>query len=162
MKKTVLPTVVVAVLYLALVVFVINHSLVETTIIGDYPLFYKVSLLVSLLGGLGATMSELGILTVLLIAILTGLNLTLSVQRIKRTRKNRSQMPVFGGAFLGIAGAGCGACGLPAASFLGLGGSLTFLPLRGQELSLIAVVLLMVSLFFLIKSSKVKSCKLPT
>jgi hypothetical protein len=159
-KKIVLPSLLIAFGYLAVLVYLININLVRTTLSGSYPLSYKVSLMSSLLGGLGATMSGASLIAVLLIAILTGFNLSLAFSQLKRGRlKKKSDLTFFSGAAFGLLGSGCGACGLPVLSVFGISGS--FLPFRGLEFSFLAIGLLLVSLIFLLRTRKLV-CKLKT
>lgn len=154
MKKIFISTVVIAFLYLVFFLYLINHNLVEETLGGVYPLSYKVSIMWSLLGGLGATLSFTGQVLVILIAIFTGLDISLSFQKVKRGRR---KFTFFPGAFMGILGSGCGACGLSAVSVFGLSGS--FLPFRGLEFSFLALALLILSFVLLVKDKNSIICK---
>ncbi|EKD65347.1 MAG: hypothetical protein ACD_50C00115G0005 [uncultured bacterium] len=69
---------------------------------------------------------------------------------------------VGGNTLLGIAGSGCAACGLPVFSILGLSGSILALPFHGLELSYLAVVLLSISFYLLLRSVFEKEyCAIP-
>jgi len=75
------------------------------------------------------------------------------VRQIKLLRSVKNLHFVVGGnTLLGIAGSGCAACGLPVLSILGLSGSIIYLPFRGTELSYLAVILLSISFYLLLKS----------
>ena len=52
---------------------------------------------------------------------------------------------------VGVVGSGCASCGLPILALLGLGGAAAYLPFQGAELSLVAIILLAVSLYVLVK-----------
>lgn len=144
-------------IYLILITLSMNAGLVVDTIIGVFPLSYKISLLLSLLQGMWTAMGGMGLILLFATAVLTGANLTLLWQRIRTLKSFQNLHVVVGGnSLLGIVGSGCAACGLPILSLLGLSGSILYLPLRGAELSYVAVVLLSISLFLLIRSSTEK------
>ncbi|MCL4365639.1 hypothetical protein M1437_00215 [Patescibacteria group bacterium] len=63
---------------------------------------------------------------------------------------------VGGSSILGIAGSGCAACGLPVLAFLGVGGSVAYLPFKGNEISTIAIVMLAIPLYLIIRSENLK------
>ena len=60
---------------------------------------------------------------------------------------------VGGSSLLGIIGSGCASCGLPILAFLGLSGAIFYLPFQGLELSVLAIILLSVSLYSLTKQN---------
>jgi len=51
------------------------------------------------------------------------------------------------GMFLGIFAPGCAACGLGLAAFFGLAASFATLPLKGLEISILAMIILIISIF---------------
>lgn len=70
---------------------------------------------------------------------------------------------VGGNTLLGLAGSGCAACGLPILSLLGLTGAIIYLPFRGAEISYLAVILLSISFFLLLRAIFEKEyCVLPS
>lgn len=149
------PTVIIATVYTILVVYLMNSTLVVDTVTGAYPILYKIRLLTALLEGMWTTMTRFGLLLLVGAALLTGANLTLTIQKIHRLRSmGRLHFAVGGGSILGVIGGGCAACGLPIVSLLGLSGSIIYLPLQGKELSIIGVILLSMSLYFMIKGIK--------
>lgn len=158
--KFILPTLLIASIYLIFSTYLMNGSLVEETVFGSFPISYKVSLLLALLQGMWTTMSGLALIVFMLTALLTGANLTLLWQKINVLRHMKGLHLVVGGnSLLGIVGSGCAACGLPVLSLLGLSGSLIYWPLHGAELSYVAVILLTGSFYLLIKkSAKAQKC----
>lgn len=160
--KVIIPTLSIASIYVIFVIYLMNGQLVRNTLLGDFPLSYKITLLVNLLGGMWTAMTGIGLFTLILTAVLTGVNLTLITQRISALRNSGNLHIVVGGSsLLGLVGSGCAACGLPLISLFGLTGSLVYLPLRGVELSYLAVILLSVSLYFLIRSKRmIQSCEI--
>ena len=123
----------------------------------------KLVLLFALLSGMWTAMSGVGLILLFATAILTGANLTLLVRQIKMLRRAQNLHFVVGGNTLfGVAAAGCTACGLPLLSILGLSGSVLYLPFRGVELSYLAVILLSISFYLLLKSVFEKEyCTIP-
>lgn len=160
-KKFMIPILLLAVVYLILSVYLMNFTLVKITITGNYPIGYKFNLLVSLLGGMLTAMTGAGLVVLVLTAVLTGANLVLISKRFSVLKSSGKLHWVVGGSsLLGIAGSGCAACGLPVIALLGLSGSIAFLPFGGSEISIISLVLLSISLYFLLKSyTKELSCK---
>ncbi len=153
-KKILIPTLLIAALYVMATVYLMNAGLVKDTIFGVHALSYKWNLLVALLLGMWTIMSKLSLMLLMIVAILTGANLTIVVQRLQVIRASRKMSFTVGGSsLLGIVGSGCASCGLPILAFLGLSGAIFYLPFQGLELSVLAILLLSVSLYFLIKQS---------
>lgn len=147
-------TLVLAVVYVVFVTLSMNAELVIQTIIGSFPISYKINLLFALLQGLWTAMSGVGLAVLFMTAMLTGANITLLGQRIRELNTFRNLHIVVGGnSLLGIVGSGCAACGLPILSLVGLSGSLAYLPLKGAEFSYLAVIFLSISLVFLIRTN---------
>ena len=63
------------------------------------------------------------------------------------------------GTFLGLLVAGCPACSITLASYLGLGSLISFLPWYGLELKIIAIFLLIYANISLLKNLKVCEIK---
>lgn len=160
--KFIISTLSIASAYVILVVYLMNAQLVVNTIIGDFPPSYKLNLLIDLLGGMWTAMTGLGLFALVITAILTGANFTLVTQRLSVLRSSGNLHLVVGGSsLLGFIGSGCAACGLPIISLLGLTGSLVYLPFRGVELSYIAIGLLMISIYFVVRSNnQSKVCRI--
>ncbi len=140
--------------YLLIVVYLMNFELVKLTLTGNYPIIYKSNLLIALLGGIWTAMTPIGFITLILTAILTGLNVSLLMQRILLLKDSgKLHFMIGGGSLLGVIGSGCAACGLPVISFFGLTSSVIYLPFRGFELSFIALFLLATSNYFLLRAN---------
>lgn len=134
-----------------------NFELVKDTLLGNHTFEYRVNLLVALLGGMWTAMSGFGLFILVLTAFLTGINLTLLAQRISIIKNSgKLKLTVGGGSALALVGSGCASCGLPVLALLGLSGSIIYLPFRGTELSMVAVGLLAISLYFMLKSNSKK------
>lgn len=153
-RKFIIPTVIIAALYVVATVYLMNAGLVKDTIFGSHSLSYKWSLLTALLAGMWTAMSGLSLFLLVVVAILTGANLTLVVQRLQTIRASgKMSLMVGGSSLIGIVGSGCASCGLPILALLGLSGAIFYLPFQGLELSVLAIVLLSISLYVLIKQS---------
>jgi len=163
-SKFLIPTLIIASIYVIFATYLMNIRLVQETIFGSFSVNYKVSLLFALLSGMWTAMSGSALILLLLTAVLTGANLTLLVRQIKVLRSAQNLHLVVGGnTLLGLVGSGCAACGLPVLSFLGLTGSVIYLPFRGTELSYLAVALLLISFYLLLKSVYEKEyCTIPS
>ncbi len=88
----------------------------------------------------------------LLIALLVGINITLSNRKIALLRKQKNLHFSFGAGLISIVGAGCASCGFSILSLIGLGGAAAVLPFQGIELSILAVLLLLIILFYTLNS----------
>ena len=132
-----------------------NFTLVKDTLLGNYPLNYKFSIMRDLLGSLWTAMPLLNVFLLFTIAILTGLNLILIVNQLYKFRENgKIELFAGGGMLFGVIGAGCATCGLPVLSLIGLGGSIAYLPFKGGEIPYISLVLLLTSFIFLLYRRK--------
>ena len=151
-KKVIIPTVIITVLYVVATVYLMNAGLVKDTIFGSHSLSYKWNLMIALLAGMWTAMSTTSLVLLVIVAILTGLNLILVVERIREIRASGKMSLVVGGSsLLGIVGSGCASCGLPILAFLGLSGAVFYLPFQGLELSVLAIIFLSISLYTLIR-----------
>jgi hypothetical protein len=156
-RKFIIPTIVFAVLYTVLTTYMMNVRLLKVALLGSFSLEYKARLLLALLGGMWTAMSVFGLTMLIIVALLTGANLTLIIQRIVKLRSFGKLHFVAGGSsLLGFIGSGCAACGLPILALLGLGGSIIYLPFGGIELSVISAGLLLLSLYLMVKSDSTK------
>jgi len=161
--KFLIPTISIASIYVLSTTYLMNSRLVIDTLIGSFSFTYKASLMLALLGGMWTAMSGNALVLLFLTAVLTGANLTLLLRQINLLREAQGLHFVVGGnTLLGLAGSGCAACGLPVLSILGLSGSVIYLPLRGTELSYLAIILLSISFYLLLRSVYEKEyCQIP-
>lgn len=160
-KKIILPTALIALLYVVATIYLMNAGLVKDALLGSHSLSYKWNLLVALLAGMWTAVSRLSLFLLVIVSILTGLNFSLTVKRLHTLQASgKIHLAVGGSSLLGIVGSGCASCGLPILALAGLSGAMVYLPFRGIELSVIAIALLGSSLYFLLKSSvKEKVCE---
>lgn len=150
--KIILPTFIIAMLYVIATVYLMNASLVQDALFGVHSPSYRWNILIALLIGMWTSMSELSLFLLTTVAILTGLNLVLTIERLRSIRSSgRMHWAIGGSSILGIVGSGCASCGLPILALLGFGGATAYLPFQGVELSLVAIILLSVSLHVLVK-----------
>jgi hypothetical protein len=127
-----------------------NASLVKDALFGVHSLGYRWNILIALLMGMWTAMSGLSLFLLTVVAILTGLNLVLTIGRLRSIRSSgKIHWAIGGSSILGIVGSGCASCGLPILALLGFGGAAAYLPFQGVELSLVATILLSVSLYVL-------------
>lgn len=151
-RQFIIPATSITVIYVLLVTYLMNFALTKDTLLGNYPLSYKWNILAGLLQGLTTSMTTFALVLLILTAVLTGINLTLVVLRLKALRSDgKLHVMVGGSSLLAIVGSGCAMCGLPILALLGLSGSLIYLPWHGTELSIVAVLLLFITLYFMLK-----------
>jgi hypothetical protein len=109
--------------------------------------------------------------TFLLVSILTGILVSLLVfrarasllsQRLQNQQSHNTSVVSSLGVAAGVLLPGCASCGIGLAAVLGLGSSFAALPLQGLEISLIAIVLLCISISMVAKSMTIHAaCALP-
>ena len=92
--------------------------------------------------GFPITITGYSAISLFLICILFGLFVTLNKYKSNQIIKQKGT--IFGtiGVFLGLIAPGCAACGVGLASAIGLAGILVYLPFKGFEVSIIAIILL--------------------
>lgn len=116
----------------------------------------KLQLLASLFGGIATNFGALAAFSAAAIPVLFGVDIAMIVYflRQKRARLPRGEIAAsVGGAASGVVAAGCAACGsfllATMLSFLGASGALALLPLKGGELGLLSIALLLLSIFLI-------------
>ena len=147
-----------SILYFLLSIYLTNPTLITDTVLGNYSLIYKEHIISGLLQGLTTSISSLNLILLISISILTGLNLALLSGRMHLLQKKSGHL-LAGGSILGTITGGCASCGLPILGALGLTGSLAYLPFKGLEISALALILLAISFFVLLKKTDPKYCK---
>lgn len=153
-------------LVIALVVFtgavwLPNISLIGTVLTTASASFMdKLSFLLSLYWAIGSNFTLLSASYTIAIAILFGINLTLLVYYIRRVSGGIRGIKVtgaagIGGLISGIFGIGCAACGTfiltSVLALFGATGFLALLPLGGEEFGILGVILLMYSIYLMLK-----------
>lgn len=116
----------------------------------------KLALLGSLLMGITTNFETLAAFSAVVIPLLFGVDIAMIVYFLKqkRARLPRGEIAAsLGGATSGVVAAGCAACGsfllVTILSFLGASGALALLPLKGGELGLLSIALLVLSIFLI-------------
>lgn len=113
----------------------------------------------ALFEGLSMAMSPFNFYSLIFISILSGANLYLVTQLLRRQVVQKTHL-VFGlGTMFGLAGSGCASCGLPLLGLVGLSSSAAFLPFRGIEISILSIGLLIFSTIYLSRSLT-QACKI--
>ena len=138
-------------------VFVLTQNLTlvgDVVVGGSLPLENRLAVLVGLYPFLGTSFGVATGLATLLVAALLGVDLAMVAYHV---REHGLSLESGGGsavgAFLGMLGAGCAACG-PAVlvgllSLVGAAGALTLLPFEGLELTALAALALVLSIFWI-------------
>lgn len=153
--KVIILTLGIAFLYVTATIYLMNAGLVKDTVFGAHALAYKRDLLLALLLGMWTAMSTWSLILLMAVGLLTGANLTLTAKRLRTLRfSGKTHLAVGGSSLLGMIGSGCASCGLPLLTFFSLGSAAASLPFRGVELSVLAVMLLSLSLYVLLKDRK--------
>jgi hypothetical protein len=142
------------VLALSLFVFSQNLALVSFALSGTVPLADSLTILLERYPFVGTDYGPLSGVALLAVSLLTGANVALVGYHI---REHGLSLEGGGGSAVGVAlgvlGAGCAACGSAVLagvlSLFGAAGLLTALPLEGVELSLLAAVVLVLSMYWL-------------
>jgi hypothetical protein len=121
---------------------------------GSIPLADKARILTALVGSIGTNFTLFSGLSTAAIAVLFGANTALIVYyiRLRRDLRRTGQGAAtsIAGLTSGLFGVGCAACGTlalgPVASFIGVGGLVAALPFGGEELGVVGIAMLGLSL----------------
>ena len=107
-------------------------------------------------------LTTISFVSLVLISILLGKLFSMLIYKSNALYSGGKSLGVFGsiGAFLAVFAPGCAACGIGVASAIGLGaGVLSFLPYDGLELSAVAIIILVITIFKTTKNMYV--CMVP-
>jgi len=136
-----------------------NLSLIANTFgKSNVSLGIKAQLLWGLFESITTNFSTFSASYTIAIAILFGINLSLAIYLLKRTRALQQGGVVAGagGAVSGMFGIGCAACGsfltTSILSFFGAGGAIALLPFKGGEFGVLSILLLVASIFLAARS----------
>lgn len=152
-----------AFLYILFSVCLLNYRLVIATIVGDFPLLYKLTVMFNLLLGTWTGLSLVDFSLLIATAILVGVNIFLLARTIYLLQhaSKRVRFSIGGATLVSIITTGCTSCGLSLLSILGLSASLSFLPFHGMELHIGALFLLFISALYMLKQLwNAKYCKI--
>lgn len=132
-----------------------NLQLVSQVVLGgSLPLDARLRVLLELYPGVGTAYTGVQSIVLVATAVLIGVNLAVVTYHFREHRVSlTSGSGSIGGVVLGTLGAGCAACGgavlAGLLSILGASGALLLLPLDGLEFTLVAMVVLVLSLYWL-------------
>lgn len=154
----------IGVLYSLLTLYLLNYRLLLQTWFGNYPLHYKLTVMIALLEGFRTLLSPFDLLLLITTALLVGVNIMITIFTIQRIKQQGNiAFSVGGVSIIGLATAGCSSCGLTLFSVFGISSAFSFLPFHGIELHLLTVVLLIFSLLYMLKKLHEEIyCKIPT
>ncbi len=143
---------------LLLAIWLPNLSLVGDIIVGSKSVGEKLMYLWRSLGAFQTNFSSLSRVLTVAVALLFGANVSVFVYYVRhRIAVHRSAGVGIGGMISGVLGVGCAACGsVILSAIFGVGataGTLAALPLHGQELSIIGVVVLAISLIVMARKA---------
>lgn len=149
--------VIIALAVFAAVILFPNFSLISAVFTTPgVALQTKLQLLGSLLGGIMTNFDTVAAFSTVLIPLLFGVDIALIAYFLRQKRARLSQGEVaagLGGIAGGVVAAGCASCGslllVTLLSFFGASGALALLPLRGGELGLLSIALLLLSIFLI-------------
>ena len=95
-----------------------------------------------------------------IISVLFGLNVSIILHRFSMRNKIAKESSLSGsGALAGAFASGCPVCGSLLLPLIGISGGLAAFPFRGLELKALAVSLMLVSTYFVLKSNKCNLCE---
>ena len=151
---------------LSLFVFSLNLPLVELALTGTLPRGARLTILANLYPFVGSAFDPLQGGLLVAVAVLFGVDVAMVTYHL---REHGVSLSGGGGsalgAVLGALGAGCAACGsallVGVLSLFGVSASLLFLPLDGLEFALLALVALLLSMFWVadgMRGGRVAGC----
>lgn len=149
-----LVTLVVSVLTLTVMLLLPNYSILLSVLLSPVvSMVSKAAFFATLYGSLSTNFTILAAASVIMIALLFGVNAALLLYYIRRVRglgaAKVAQSATLGGLVAALLGIGCAACGSAVIAIVlqlvGVGWLLTVLPLHGAEFGLLGVVLLLVT-----------------
>lgn len=110
-----------------------------------------------LAGAASVNISSFSLFLIIVMSLLFGINMAVIAHFLRQKRKFLTYKGAVaaGGVMSGMIGVGCASCSLLIGSLLalvGAQGALLFLPLRGEEFSILSIVLMAASIFLLVRS----------
>lgn len=91
--------------------------------------------------------------SIIAVSILSGITISMIIYQLRTTRSlgGKKNLAGFGGIFGGAFSSACSACSTTLASIFGVAGGLAIFPLKGLEISLPSIGILVVSMYFISK-----------
>lgn len=153
----------------SLSVFVLSRNLnlfIDVIVLGDLSLMTRFSVLVGLYPLVGNAYALSSALLLVVTALLVGIDIALITYHLQINGLTiREGTGGVSGVVLGTLGAGCAACGSAVLaglfSLVGAGSALTLLPLDGLEFTLIALVVLVLSIHWIVeglRGGEIRGC----
>lgn len=152
-----------AFIYYSLSVLLINYRLLASFVFGKNLIFYKLILLKELIIGARSALGDRDFIILIFSSLLVGANILLLYKTLKNLKNagGKLSLTVGGVTTLGIMVAGSCSCGFSLISVLGLSGALAFLPFGSLGIHIIVVALLILSLWFSLRSYREKvACRI--
>ena len=150
---------------LSLFVFSLNLPLVELALTGTLPTSARFTILANLYPFVGSAFDPIQGGLLVAVAVLFGADVAMVTYHLREHGVSLSGGGSALGAVLGALGAGCAACGsallIGVLSLFGVSASLLFLPLDGLEFALLALVALLLSMFWVadgMRGGRVAGC----
>jgi hypothetical protein len=152
----------------ALSLFVLSQNLsaVGFALTGPLPLANRIDILLGLFPFLGTSFEPVTGAALVAVAVLSGVDIAVVVYHVREHGLSREAGGGSAvGVFLGVLGAGCAACGsailVGLLSLFGAAGLVTALPLEGLEFTLLALGVLVLSLYWLadgMRGGEIRGC----
>lgn len=146
--KYTLLALIIAVAFFVLNVIIQNYQTVWF-FINAFGLLASFKILYSLTLGFSQTTTALSFITIIIIALMLGMFISLFTLKVKSIKSGK-EIGFLGtlGLILGVVAPGCAACGVGLLAVFGLtAGTLAVLPFKGYELSLLAIFILGFSIY---------------
>jgi hypothetical protein len=91
--------------------------------------------------------------SIIAVSILSGITISMIIYQLRITRSlgGKKNLAGFGGIFGGAFSSACSACSTTLASIFGVAGGLAIFPLKGLEISLPSIGILVASMYFISK-----------
>lgn len=157
--KSLLLVVTLALFFIMISLVIINIPTISSIILNDYPIIVKLNIIsLIILGSFSAT-SRLDLFMVSIMGILFGLNMTLLINKYNALKRRGNLRIMAGTGIISVFAAGCASCGLSFASIIGISAVIALLPFGGIELYILAIGILLISLYFNLKQI-IKVCKI--
>ena len=124
-----------------------KHNLTILSHTNPFNLFRILGLIII---GLPSRIKMISVVSTIIIGIMLGILISLLTYRARSMhRPSGKRVGILSsvGIFLGVVAPACAACGIGLAPILGLSAFITLLPYEGLELSVLAIVLLIVAIY---------------
>ncbi|MCX2818195.1 hypothetical protein EGH25_02365 [Haladaptatus sp. F3-133] len=155
--------------FVGLNLFVVSQNInlfINVVVSGTLALDARLAVLFGLYPFVGTAFTATEGVVLLVVAAFFGVNLSMLTYQLRENRVSlREGSGSAAGMALGVLGAGCAACGTAVLagilSLFGAAGVLTLLPFNGLEFSLVALVLLALSVYWLadgMRGGEVRGC----